>query len=242
VRVNGEGITLAEYQAEMASYQAANGTNLATHWQQLVLDDLIDRTLLAQAARQAGFTLDEAALQARMDDLARQAGGVQALANWIGAHGYSEGTFRLALARSAAAAWMSDQITGAVSWTADQVHARQILLYNSSDATNVLSQLNNGADFAALAAQYDPATGGELGWFPKGYLTEPALEEAAFRLEPGKYSDVIQTSLGFHILLVLERDPQHQLTSDARMALQQQALRKWIAERRSQSEIQILVP
>lgn len=241
-KVNGEDLPLAEYQAEMARYQAAFGTNLATDWQKHVLDDLIDQLLLAQAARQKGFVLKDADLQTRIDSLVEQLGSAQALSDWMAAHGYSEEEFRLTLERSIAATWMSDQITEAVSWTADQVHARQILLYNLTDASNILSQLNNGADFIMLAYQYDPATGGDLGWFPKGYLTEPALEEAAFRLDPGKYSDVIKTPLGYHILLVIERDPQHRLTSDARMTLQEQALSNWLAKRRSQSEIQILVP
>jgi len=241
-RVNGEGILLAEYQAELTRYQAAYGTDLATDWQKSVLDDLVSQTLLAQAARENGFVLNETDLQARIDELTQQAGGSQALSAWMKAHGYSQDEFRQTLERSVAAAWMSNQITGAVSWTADQVHARQILLYNSTDARNILFQLNNGADFATLAYQYDPATGGDLGWFPKGYLTEQALESAAFRLEPGKYSEMIETSLGYHILLVIEHDAQHPLTSDARMALQEKVLSVWLAERRGKSDIQILVP
>jgi hypothetical protein len=241
-RVNGEGIPLAEYQAETTRYQAAYGTDLATDWQKSVLEDLVNQTLLAQAARENGFVLKETDLQARIDDLTQQAGGSQALSAWMQAHGYSQEEFRHTLERSVAAAWMSAQITGAVSWAADQVHARQILLYNSTDASNILFQLNNGADFVTLAYQYDPATGGDLGWFPKGYLTEQALEAAAFRLEPGKYSEVIETSLGFHILLVIEHDSQHPLTSDARMTLQEDVLSAWLAERRGKSDIQILVP
>jgi peptidyl-prolyl cis-trans isomerase C len=241
-RVNGEGILLSEYQAELTRYQAAYGTDLASDWQERVLDDLISQTLLAQAARDKGFVLNEADLQLRIDDLTRQAGGPQVLSDWMEAQGYSEDEFRSTLVRSVAAVWMSDQIAEAVSWIADQVHARQILLYNSTDASNILSQLNNGADFTTLAFQYDPATGGDLGWFPKGYLTQPVLEESAFRLDPGKYSDVIETPLGFHILLVIERDPQHPLTSDARMTLQANALTDWLAKHRDQSEIQNLVP
>jgi parvulin-like peptidyl-prolyl isomerase len=240
--VNGDGITLAEYQAETTRYQAVFGTDLATNWQKRVMQDLVDQTLLAQAAREKGYALSEADLQARIDDLAQQSGGDEMLAEWMQTHGYLEQDFRQALRRSLAAAWMRDQITEAVSWVADQVHARQILLYNLSDASNLLSQLNNGADFTTLAYQYDPATGGDLGWFPQGYLTGQALEAAAFLLEPGKYSDVVETSLGFHILLVIEHDPQHLLTPDARMALQEKALSSWLAERLGQSEIQILVP
>ncbi len=44
-------------------------------------------------------------------------------------------------------------------------------------------QLQAGADFATLAYRYDPLTGGDLGWFPRGVLTQPAVEEAAFSLQ-----------------------------------------------------------
>ena len=242
VTVNGEGITLVEYQAELVRYQRVYGTDLATDWQKRILDDLVNQTLLAQSAREKGFVLNETDLQTRIDELARQAGGTQALSDWMLTHLYSQEEFSHTLERSVTAVWMSEKIADTISWTTDQVHARQILLYNSTDASNILFQLNNGADFVTLAFQYDPATGGDLGWFPKGYLTEQALEAAAFQLEPGTYSDVIETALGYHILLVIEHDPQHLLTPDARMALQEKALSSWLAERRGQSDIQILVP
>jgi parvulin-like peptidyl-prolyl isomerase len=244
-RVDGLGITLAEYQVELALYQAARqagGTNLATDAAKRVQDDLIDQTLLAQAAQEAGFVVDEATLQAHLDRLSVQLGSAQALTEWISAHGFSEEVFRLSLERAIAAAWMRDQIINAVPTSAEQIHARQILLYNSGDANRVLSQLDNGADFVTLAVQYDPVMGGDLGWFPRGYLTEPAVEEAAFTLEPGKYSTVIETRLGYHIVQVIERDPQRLLEPSARLILQAKALQSWLKERRSQSDIQILVP
>src|SRR5512135_2661121 len=98
---------------------------------------------------------------------------------------------------------MRDKIVSAVPKTADQVHAQQILLYNEGDANSALNQLKNGADFNALAAQYDPSTRGDLGWFPKGYLLEPAIEQSAFSLQVGEYSAVIQTSVGWSIIKLL---------------------------------------
>lgn len=243
--VNNEPITLAEFQAELSRYQASQsqtGTNLATNAQQVVLNDLVDQVLLAQTAREQGFTVDEAALQKRVDDLTAQFGGSQALTDWITAHGYSDQDFRLALRRSVEAAWMRDQIIAGVPERVEQVHARQILLYNSDQANQVYQQLQTGQDFAELAAKYDPLGGGDLGWFPRGYLTEPALEEAAFSLQPGEYSQVIQTSLGFHILQVIEKDAAHPLDPDARWALQVKALQDWLQTRRSQSQIQVMLP
>jgi parvulin-like peptidyl-prolyl isomerase len=241
-RVNGEGLSLADYQAELARYQEANGPNLATGWEKTVLEALVDELLLAQGARQTGYVLSEADLQARLDRLAAELGGPAALAEWQMAYGYSAESFRAALRRAAEAAWMRDQIAASIPPTADQAHVRQILLYNSDEANQVLAQLQAGADFAQLAATYDPQTAGDLGWFPQGYLTEPALEAVIFALQPGQYSGVVTTRLGYHIVKLIERDPQRPLTPDARLTLQTRALQNWLAERRQQSAIERLIP
>jgi len=240
--VNGEAISLAEYQEELKRYQAVIGTELATVDQQRVLNELIDQLLLAQGAAQTGFHADEKAVQERINGLTSRLGGEQALIDWMTTNGYDETSFHQSLARSMAAAWMRDQIAAGVPQAVEQVHARQILLYNSEEADRVLAQLRSGSNFADLAAQYDPSAGGDLGWFPRGYLLDPKLDEAAFSLQPGEFSAVIQTAAGYHILQVVEREPNYPLEPQARLALQRQALADWIAARRSQSQIQVFVP
>lgn len=240
--VNGEEISLAEYQAELARYKAVAGTELATEDELRILNDLIERVLLAQAAVEAGFVLDEVTLQDRYDQLATQLGGEGALLDWMSANGYIKSDFRRDLARSIAGAWMRDQILSELPGTVEQVHARQILLYNLDGANEVYAQLGAGEDFATLSAQYDPVAKGDLGWFPRGYLLDPKLEEVAFSLQPGEYSQVIETEIGFHILQVIERDSQHPLIPDARLVLQFLALHNWLETRRAQSDIQVLLP
>jgi parvulin-like peptidyl-prolyl isomerase len=240
--VNGDPITLAEYQAELGRYQAASGTELATEDQQRVFDELVDQLLLEQAAYESGFALDEAGLQQRYDALVSQLGNAQKLQEWMAANGYTQESFRQSLRRAAAAAWMRDQIAASVPLTVEQVHARQILLYNSEEAESVFAQLGAGADFAELADQYDPAAGGDLGWFPPGYLLDSKLDEAVFSLQPGAYSPIVQTGAGYHILQLLERDPQRPLEPGARLRLQFKTLNDWMATRRSQSQIQVLLP
>jgi peptidyl-prolyl cis-trans isomerase C len=252
--VNGEPISLAWYQAELARLQAAvntpastptgspSGTEMATEDEQAVLDELIDQTLLAQGAAEAGYHMDEAMLLERYDRLVAAVGSPQALQNWMAKNGYNEESFRQDLERSLAAAWMRDQVIAAVPEAAEQVHARQILLNTADEASQVLADLTAGKDFADLAVAYDPLAGGELGWFPRGYLFDKALEDAAFSLQAGEYSQVIETLSGFHILQVIERNPQQPLSADARYVLQEQALQEWLAQRRSQSDIQVFSP
>jgi peptidyl-prolyl cis-trans isomerase C len=247
-RVNGWEITLAEYQAELALYQAATGTNLATEDKQRVLDDLIDQALLAQAAQEKGYIVDAAMLKERMEQMANQLSGQQAMTDgltlpaWINAHGFTDETFQQALRRSMASAWMRDQIIASVEKTAEQVHARQILLYNAEDANAALASLQAGSDFGELAFKYDPVTGGDLGWFPRGYLTDPKVEEAAFILQPSQYSPVLESPAGFHILQVVERETQRPLDPQVLLTLQALALKEWVEQQRSSSDIQVLTP
>ncbi|GAB4464330.1 MAG: peptidylprolyl isomerase [Anaerolineales bacterium] len=244
--VNGEGITIAEFDAEVRRYIAAQ-TALGKPVDEAaarksVADDFVAQLLLAQGARANGFSLDDAALQTRIDALASQAGGAEALSAWEQAHGYSDQAFRSALKRAAEAAWMRDKIVTSISSTAEQVHVQQILLYNRETAQNFLLQLNGGADFDELAQRADPLTRGDLGWVPRGYLLDPQIEEAAFRLEAGQYSDVIETGAGFHIVKVLERDPSRPLSPDAYLALQERTLRRWVEEQKQFANVEILVP
>lgn len=243
--VNGEAITLDEFQMELARFQESQtitGTNLASDPDTTVLTELIDQTLLAQAAAQNGFIVDDTMLQSRIDILETQLGSAQALEDWKTAHGYTDYDFQQALRRAVGAAWMRDQIIAAVPETADQVHVIQILLPTAAEADEVYAELQSGADFKELANTYNPATGGELGWFPREYLGEPAIDEAVFALQPGQYSQVIKSEIGFHIFYLVERDTKHPLLPDARTTSQANAIRDWLSERRDQSEIQILLP
>ncbi len=244
--VNGQGITVREFGAQLIQYKNAQTSLGKTVSDQdagkAVMDDLIAQALLAQAATAGGFELSDTALQGKMDALQEQAGGAQPFSKWQQDNGYdTPGDFRAALKQSLEAAWMRDKIVSAVPKTAEQVHVQQILLYNEGDASAVLEQLKSGADFNALAAQYEPDTRGDLGWFPKGYLLEPAIEEAAFSLQVGQYSEVIQTEEGYSIVKVLERDPNHPLSPDAYLALQQAALKDWVASARAAANV-VLAP
>lgn len=240
--VNGEPITLSEFQAELERYRSAIGTELATGEERRVLDDMIHQRLLSQAAGQAGYIVDDALLEERYQRLVSQRGSEQSLLDWIAANGYTKESFRRELASAIAAAWMRDQIAAEVPEMVEQAHVRQILLYNSAEANQVLEQLQTGDDFADLAEAYDPLAKGDLGWFPRGYLIDPKLDDAVFGLEPGQYSGIVETSAGFHVLQLVERDQQRPLNPDTRLALQHHAVQNWLEMQRSQSEIQIFLP
>ena len=240
--VNGEYITITEFQAELERYKAAQ-TALGLSFtdedaNKAVLEDMIAQVLLSQAARAENFEVTDSDLQSRIDALVSQLGSADALTQWQSAHGYDDASFRLALKRSIEAAWMRDKIVAAVPTSAEQIHLRQILTYNEADAQSTLAELNAGTDFDELAAQYDPVTAGELGWVPQGYLLDPKADEAVFALQTGQVSGIISTDAGFHIFKAIERGD-HALSPDALLAMQEHALQNWVADQRAKSEIVI---
>ncbi len=243
VRIDQDGITVAEYQAEQAQLQEALqslGKTLTPEEQrQQVLDNLTDTLLLAQGAVENGFQADDAAVQKAIDAL----GDAKAVQDWMSQRGYTEDTFRAALRRQMAAAWMRDKIAAEVPETAEQIHIRQILTTDPDIANQALEQVKlPGSNFAAYSYQYDLATGGDLGWFPRGYLIQPEVEEAAFQLQPGEISPVIHSSVGYHILQMISREPARLVSPDARRVLQHKALQDWLKTRMEGHKVEILLP
>lgn len=77
-------------------------------------------------------------------------------------------------------------------------------------AEEIRSRILAGEDFGELAQEYsaDPGSarrGGDLGWFGPGQMVQP-FETAAFALQPGDVSEVVETPFGLHIIRVDERE------------------------------------
>lgn len=102
-----------------------------------------------------------------------------------------------------------------------QIRARHILLTYPANATeaqrdsvralarDLRQRAIAGADFAELAKQYsqDPGSGpegGDLGFFGRGEMVKP-FDDAAFALEPGKISDLVESPFGIHLIRLEER-------------------------------------
>jgi parvulin-like peptidyl-prolyl isomerase len=138
---------------------------------------------------------------------------------------------------------MVEQISGQVGDSAEQVHARHLLVSTRQQAESLREEILAGEDFALLARQFTldltsrPA-GGDLGWFPVGVLSAPQVEEAAFALPLGQLSPVVESSFGFHVIETIERGD-HPLSPDSAVRLRQLAVQSWLAAEREAAVIEI---
>jgi peptidyl-prolyl cis-trans isomerase D len=90
-------------------------------------------------------------------------------------------------------------------------------------ARQLVKEVHEGKDFAALAEQYseDPGSaskGGDLGWFSRGRMVKP-FEDAAFSSKPGDIVGPVRTSFGLHIIKVTGRDSREVKIATIRMPI-----------------------
>lgn len=253
-RVNGQPVYQADYENQVAQFSAAliaqgldpnspDGAAQLTQIREQVLNGMIDQILIEQEARLKGFTVSDADLEAAMQEIIAGSGGPEAFAAQLAALGQTEEQFRAGQRAAMLASLMRDQVIAGVPSTAPQVHARHILVDNVDLANSLLAQLQAGADFTSLAQQYSQDTltgygGGDLGWFPRGVLISREVEDAAFALQPGQYSSVVQSAFGFHIVQVIETDPARALSSEQLLTLQQAAFDNWLSGLRAAAVIE----
>lgn len=135
---------------------------------------------------------------------------------------------------------LSDQITQSVPTEAKQVHVYAIKVDTEGNATEVEKRLQNGEDFATLAAEVstDETTkqyGGDLGWVPQGILISE-LDQAAFSLAEGNVSEPIVSTNGYYIIKVagIEDRP---IDDQYRQMLASTAFTNWFEEQRNIVEI-----
>lgn len=235
--IDGEIIPMKFFENEVKRFELAQqsaGIDLATlgDYKSVVLNEMIDLTLLAQGALAQGLDVDETDIDRRIQEIETNLGGPDSMDAWLSDYFYSYETFREALVQELLAMNMVNWIAENVPFEVEQVHARHILVATHDEANALRSQLLGGADFDTLASQYslDASTrpaGGDLGWFPPGTLLEAAVEEAAFATGAGELSGIVESDLGFHVIEVIERG-QQPLSFQDRLAFQERAVQDWL--------------
>ena len=95
--------------------------------------------------------------------------------------------------------------------TEEERQAQHILLATEEAANKVLGLLNQGGDFAKLAAQYSQDEGskdsaGDLGVFGRGVMVG-AFEDSVFAMQEGQLSELVKSEFGYHIIKLNKIQP-----------------------------------
>lgn len=130
----------------------------------------------------------------------------------------------------------------------EEVKARHILVETEQSALDLIAQLDQGADFAALAKEHSTgptgARGGDLGYFGKGQMV-PEFEEAAFELEEGAYTaKPVKTQFGYHVIFLEDRrDKQPPAFEEVKDQIKDQLMRaeaeKVLSDIREEADVEI---
>src|SRR5688500_7307843 len=130
----------------------------------------------------------------------------------------------------------------------EQYKLRHILVTSKADADTIIAQLNQGADFIALAqAHADGPTGpngGDLGWLTADSIP-PAFAEAVRAMTVGSYSQApVQTDSGYHVILLEEMQrqeppPLEDLRDDLSSAAERKRLDDYIKMLKESATVEI---
>jgi parvulin-like peptidyl-prolyl isomerase len=255
--VNGQPILLADYQEETARFETAmagqgldlegeEGQTKLAQMRRQVLDSMIKQVLIEQAAAQKGIAVSEEELEAAIQESIEEGGGQAGFEEWLRISDLTYEDFEAELRFQLLFQAIFEQVTNSVPITAEQVHARHILVDTEEEAQAVLTQLQAGQDFAALARQLSQdentkEAGGDLGFFYRGLLISPEIEEAAFALSPGQISEVVRSQFGYHVVQVLEKEPDRPLPPELLNTLKEEAFDRWMQEQRNSAIIEQFV-
>jgi peptidyl-prolyl cis-trans isomerase SurA len=118
-------------------------------------------------------------------------------------------------------------------------------------ADDIVARLHAGGDFAQLAKSFSDgptaAGGGDLGQYQKGALPK-AIEDKAFPLKVGEFTEPILTRQGYIILKVMQHVPggarpfkqvEEQVENDFYMSRMEPAIREYLTRLREESFIDI---
>ncbi|ABC31109.1 MULTISPECIES: peptidylprolyl isomerase [Hahella] len=86
--------------------------------------------------------------------------------------------------------------------------ARHILVNSEDQCNDLKKQIEDGADFAALAKEHSQCpsgrNGGELGEFGPGQMVKE-FDQVVFSAEVGTVQGPVKTQFGYHLLEVTKR-------------------------------------
>lgn len=162
------------------------------------------------------YEVTDEEIEAKYEPYVQQYGNQ--LASVLEENGYTEESFKQSLRftvlqeKAQADVKVTDEeVQKYYDQASQELHARHILVATEEEAKEIIKELEDGGDFAAIAKEKSTDTasgaeGGDLGWFSVGKMVEE-FNDAAYALELNTISEPVKSDFGYHIIEVLEKRP-----------------------------------
>lgn len=231
--VNGKAIPQANLEFLVKARTAEGGAD-TPEMRKTLHDYLVDREILAQEAVREGLDKDPT-LVSEFEQSKRALLAASLLEQYRDTHVISEEALHKEYERQKAALGDKEYLL---------LH---ILVGNESDATKIIEQLKQGADFAALAKEKSTDTGsgksgGALGWSVPSSFVKP-FADALVSLKKGEYTRApVKTKFGWHVIKLQDERPIEpptfdQVKGNLAEGMQRQQVDKLIEELRGKATI-----
>jgi peptidyl-prolyl cis-trans isomerase C len=236
-KVNGHEITAKEVELAADDILPQLGDVPAKLRFPFVVEYLVERHLLAQAAVKEGV--------ANSEEYKRRLAFYQAKALRDAYFtdklkpGVSEEAVRKAYDEQAA------KIT-----PEERARARHILVATEDEAKTVIGRLSKGEKFEDIAKQVSldgsKDYGGDLGYFTQAEMV-PEFSKAVFALQPGEISPPVKTEYGWHVIKLEDRrpggpQPYEQVKDAIKLVLLREEVQNKLLELRETAQIEVLDP
>ena len=273
--VNGVTITRGNYDKEISRIQqqiirSGRMPDMAQlqNLERMAVDNLINRELIWQKAKEAGYEVDEEFVQNKIKELKAAFPNETDYQAALQKMQFTEEDILRDLRRGTMIDKFLQEKFYQVAQVTDEeiktfydenqqmfqqeesVRASHILIKFDENPTEeekkealkqiqaVKERADKGEDFAALAGEFsdDPSAqtnAGDLGYFAKGQMV-PQFEEAAFGMEPGKISGVVETQFGYHIIKVVDKKP----ASVAPLADVSPRIKQYVTNEKARTELE----
>ncbi|BAS28458.1 peptidylprolyl isomerase [Limnochorda pilosa] len=233
------------------------------------LQDLIDQSLLQQAAAEMKVSVDPAEVAQGIDSIRAQFPSADDYRAALRQAGLNESQLRNQIQESLRLQNVQEQVSAGVEVTDQEVaqayeavHLKQLTVSVQGDdeqawkaaetkAASLRDRLAKGTSFEDAAKGDEQVAQSDLGFVRRSSSLPQAILDAAFSLKKGELSQPIKTSNGYRVLQAVEwkraegeefAKEKDSIRQDLVGQKQQEAYQKWLEGRRAQAEIAILDP
>lgn len=212
----------AQYGPDVLMNSAEDGRTISEVLKENIVEKLVMEEIIIQKAQKQNIVVTEEELEEHLQSFKEMVGGDEGFNEFLESYGITREYFESGRKKELTFNKYKEKYLEELNVTDKELEeffneqkeknetivASHILVEDEDEARQILEQIKSGADFSEMASEksIDPgsaARGGDLGYFGKGQMV-PEFEAAAFALNVGEMSDLVETQFGYHIIKIQE--------------------------------------